>query len=182
LRKSRRQIVIRVVEAIGFGLVALNILLYFGVYRPLGNQIAAEEKHHRQLRHEVRDLQSRVDLLDKFQAGLPETGKQLEDFTKNRTPERRQGFSTAAHLIQKVADDSKVKTSSVGYHLDTTHDDPLERLGIDISVQGPYTGLLKFSHALETANDFMLIREFTITPLDSGSLDLHLNADLYLTR
>ena len=182
MRKSRRQIVIRIIEAIGFGLVALNILLYFGLYRPIGNQISAEEKHHRELRQEVRDLQGRVDLLGKFQRELPETAKQLEDFTKNRTPERRQGFSTAAHLIQKVAEEAKVKTSSVGFHLDTMHDEPLERLGLDISAQGPYTGLLKFSHALETANDFMLIREFTITPLEGGSLDLHLTADFYMTR
>ncbi len=122
-----------------------------------------------------------VDLLKKFEAALPQAGKGLEDFTANRIPPRREAFSTAAHLIHKVADAAGVKLSSTAYRLDTEHHDPLERLAIDINAQGSYTGLLKFSHALETANDFILVRDFNIGPGDNGALSLRLDADLYLT-
>lgn len=181
MRKSRRQIVNRIVEAAGVGVVALDLLVFFGVYRPLGNTLVVESRHHEELRQTVRDQQARLDLLKKFEAALPQAGKGLEDFTTNRISPRREAFSAAAHLIHKVADAAGVKLSSTAYRLDTEHHDPLERLAIDINAQGSYTGLLKFSHGLETANDFILVRDFNIGPGDNGALSLRLDADLYLT-
>jgi len=158
------------------------VLVFFAVYRPLGERVGAETRRHAELRQTIRNQQVRVDLLKKFEAALPRAGKGLEDFTTNRTPARREAYSTAAHLIHKAADDSGVKFSTVGYHFDKEHHDPLERLTIEINAQGPYMSLLKFSHALETASDFILVREFNITPGgDNGALGLRLEADLYLT-
>ena len=182
MRKSRRQIVNRIIETTGIGLVALDLLVFFAVYRPLGNKIDVEARRHAELRQTIRNQQVRVDVLKKYEAALPQAGKGLEDFTTNRTPSRREAYSTAAHLIHKVADASGVKVSSTAYRLDMEHHDPLERLELDINVQGSYPGLLKFSHALETANDFILVREFTFTPgEENGALGLRLGADLYLT-
>jgi hypothetical protein len=41
--------------------------------------------------------------------------------------------------------------------------------------------LLKFAHGLETANDFILIREFNLATGENGMLSLRLAADFYLT-
>jgi len=182
VRKTRRQIVNRFFEATGIGLVALDLVVFFAVYRPLGDKVDAEARRHTELRQTVRNQQMRVDLLKKFESALPQAGKGLEDFTTNRAPLRREGFSTAAHLIHKVADASGVKVSTLAYRLDKEHHDPLERLALDINVQGPYPGLLKFSHALETTNEFILVRDFNLTPGgENGALGLRLGADLYLT-
>jgi Tfp pilus assembly protein PilO len=182
VRKSRRQIANRFFEVTGIGLVALNLVLFFAVYRPLGQKVDEEDHHRTELRQTVRNQQIRVDLLKKFEAALPQAGKGLEDFESKRAPMRREGFSTAAHLIHKVADASGVKVSTLAYRLDKEQKDPLERLQLEINVQGPYAGLLKFSHALETANEFMLVREFNLTPGgENGALGLRLGADLYLT-
>ena len=183
MRKSRRQIVNRIIETTGVGLVVLDLLVFFAVYRPLGNKIDAEVRRHEELRQTVRNQQLRVDLLKKFEAALPQAGKGLEDFTANRTPSRREAYSTSSHLIYKEADAAGVKVATLAYHpIEKGHSDPLERLELEITMQGPYAGLLKFSHALETSNDFILIREFIFTPGDQkGALELHLGADLYLT-
>jgi Tfp pilus assembly protein PilO len=164
------------------GLIALALLVFFAIYRPLGNKVDMAERSHGELRLTVRNQQVRVDLLKKYESALPQAGKGLEDFTSNRTPSRREAYSTAAHLIHKVADASGVKVSSIAYHLELGHTDPLERLQLDINLQGPYSSLLKFSHALETAHDFILVREFNLTPGgENQSLALRLDADLYLT-
>ncbi|MFZ0963634.1 MAG: hypothetical protein WAO35_22450 [Terriglobia bacterium] len=168
-------------EAIGLGVVALDLVVFFAVYRPLGDEAAAEARRHEELRQTVHHEQARVELLQKFGDALPQAGKGLEDFTANRVPPRREAFSTAAHLVHRVADASGVKVTTLGYHLDTEHHDPLERLQLDINAQGSYTGLLKFSRALETANDFVLVRDFNFTPGDNGALSLHLGADVYVT-
>jgi Tfp pilus assembly protein PilO len=166
----------------GIGLVALDLLVLFALYRPLGSKIDSVEREHEELRQTVRNQQVRVDILKKYEAALPKAGKGLEDFTTNRTPSRREAYSTAAHLVHKIADASGVKVSSMGYRLDSTHNDPLEKLELSISLQGPYASLVKFSHALETANNFILIREFNFSPMgDDQALGLRLGADLYLT-
>ncbi len=41
--------------------------------------------------------------------------------------------------------------------------------------------LLKISNGLETANDFLLVREFILAPGEKGDLGLRLSVDLYLT-
>jgi len=169
-------------ESAGIGLVLLDLLVFFALYRPLGSKVDAVERSHDALRQTVRSQQVRVDLLTKYEAALPQAGKGLEDFATNRTPARRQAYSTAAHLIHKVAEASGVTVSSVGYHLDIGHTDPLERLQLDMNLQGPYASLLKFTHAMETANDFILVREFDFTPGgENQTLGLRLDADLYLT-
>src|SRR5208283_2176768 len=97
-------------------------------------------------------------------------GMGLGDFMTNRIPPRREAFSTAAHLIHKAADAAGVKLSGSAYRLNVEHKDPLEQLEITMNAQGSYPGLLKFSHALETANDFLLVREFNFAPGEKGDL------------
>jgi Tfp pilus assembly protein PilO len=169
------------IEVAGLGLVALDIVVYLAVYRPLGNMIAAEQQHYSVARERVREQQARVGRLEKFQAALPQAGERLADFKQHRTSPRRRGFSTAEHLIRKVADAAGVQPPSVAYRLDPVHNDPLQRLGLEINTGGSYPGLLKFAHYLETANDFILIREFTFTAGDNGMLSLRLVADFYVT-
>jgi Tfp pilus assembly protein PilO len=165
----------------GAGLVVLDLVVFFAVYRPLEDQLDREARRQTELRETIRNQQIRLELLKKYEAALPQVGKGLEDFTTNRTPPRRQAYSTAGHLIYKVADAAGVKVTSVGYRLESEHHDPLERLALDIGAQGSYAGLLKFAHALETANEFLLIREFTFSPGESGAISLRLGADFYVT-
>jgi Tfp pilus assembly protein PilO len=182
MRKSRRQVVNRIIEAVGVGLVALDLVAFFLVYKPLGQKLDAEISRDEELRQTVRNEQRRVDQLQKYKAAFPHAGKGLEDFTTNRTPSRREAYSTAAHLIHKVADAAGVQLTTMVYRLETDRHDPLERLGVEINAQAPYAGLLKFSHALETANEFILVRDFTVSPGGvSGALELRLGLDFYLT-
>jgi Tfp pilus assembly protein PilO len=163
-------------------LVALDLLVFFAIYRPLGNKTAMEESRYSGLRQTIRDQQLRVDRLDKFQAALPQTGKGLEDFMTHRIPPRREAYSVAAHLVHKEGDAAGVKVLTMSYHLDSEHhDEPMERLALDITLQGPYAGLLKFSHGLETANEFLLVRQFFLIPGENGALSLRVSADLFLT-
>ena len=163
-------------------MVALNLLVFFAAYRPLGSKVSEGTRQHAELRQKMRTQQARLELLKKFDAAIPRVGKQLEDFDANRTPSRREGFSSAAHLIHEVEKASGVKVSTLAYRLDTEHKEPLKRLELEINAQGSYAGLLKFSHALETASDFILVRGFILAPGDTaGALGLRLDADFYLT-
>ncbi len=171
----------RTLEATGLGLVVLNAALYFAAYRPLEKRIASGQLRYSELRQAVHVQQVRVARLEKYRAELPQAGEQLMDFTSQHTPSRKRGFSTAAHLLRQLADASGVQPPGIVYRLGASNHDPLERLGLDISVGGPYPGLLKFAHSLETADNLILVREFSFAPGENGALGLHIVADLYLT-
>jgi Tfp pilus assembly protein PilO len=163
-------------------LVALDLVVFFAIFQPLGTKLEAEARGHEDLRRTIRNQELRVELLKNYQAALPDVAKGLDDFASNRAPSRREAYSTAAHLVHKLADAAGVKVSSMEYRLDTAHVDSLERLSLEINLQGPYQSLLKFSHGLETATDFITVREFDFEPGENGdALRLRLGADLYLT-
>jgi Tfp pilus assembly protein PilO len=183
VKKSRRQIINRIFELLAIVLLALSAGAYFGIYRPLGSKVDAAEREQVSLLQTVRNQRVRLELLKKYQAALPGSGKGLQDFTSKRTPSRREAYSTAAHLVHKFADAAGVKVTTMGYRLETSqHDEPLEKLDLAINVQGAYPNLMKFSHALETADDFILVKGFNFAiGGDTVPLALHLDADLFLT-
>lgn len=179
--KSRRKTLIRMVEGVAVGLVLLDAALYFALVRPLRSMRTAEEVRYSATRERVRELKLRAARLEKFQTGVPETEEQLSAFMRSHIPPRRQGFSRAARLVRRLTEQAGVELSGVAYKLDSAADDPLERLGIEVEVAGPFSSLLNFSHALETASDFMVVREFAFEPAEGGGVALRLGADLYLT-
>jgi len=181
MRKSRRQIVIRLLELAALGLVSLDLVLYFAVYKPLRSMVAAEQQQYSEVRAKVREAEARLGRLEKFRDALPGAGQQLADFAHQSVPPRRRGFSTAAHLIHEAATAAGVETPGILYRLDSTRHDPLAKLGLEITTDGSYPGLLKFAHTLETTNDLLLIRGFTMAAAENGSLSLKLAADLYVT-
>lgn len=162
-------------------LVAADLAVFFLVYRPLGTKLEEAGRQQDRLRQGIRSQQVRVDALKRYDEALPAAGQQIDDFVGARTPTRREAYSTAAHLLHKVAEEAGVNVAMLVYHsIDKGSGDPLERLALDINVQGSYAGLVKFAHALETSKEFMLVRDGTMVPGENGALNLRLLADLYV--
>jgi hypothetical protein len=182
MSRSRRKTLIRVVEGVAAGLLLLDVVLYFALVRPLASLRTGEQVSYSVTRARVRELRMRTARLEKFQIAVPETEKQLGAFVRSHIPPRRQGFSRAARLVRRLTEQAGVQLSGVSYILDSSADDPLERLGIEVEVGGPFSSLLNFSHALETASDFIVVREFAFEPGEGGEITLRLGADLYLNR
>lgn len=181
MRRSRRQIVNRIAEVTGLLVVALDILLFFLIYQPLGAKIASVDRQVEGLRRTIRNQQARVEVLQKFQNAMPETRKGLADFMANRIPPRREGYSMTDHLIHKVGDAANVKITGLAFRLSSDRTDPLLQLEVEVNVQGTYSALMKFAHALETANSILLEREAVIAQGTAGILSMRLAGDVYLT-
>lgn len=133
------------------------------------------------MRRRIIDEQARTERLKEFREAFPEAGKELESFKRDHTPPRRQGFSQAAKLVRRLTEQSGIQLASVRYKLDSSTSGPLERLSLEVVVNGPFPGLLKFAHALETAGDFIAIQSFSLAEGDNGQLGLRLAAESYLT-
>ena len=180
MRRRRRQFLIRAVERVGILLVLLDVALYFGLLRPVEKWAASEQERFTAARRRIRETQARIERLEKFKKALPSVDETIASFTREHVPSRRQGFSRAQGLLRKVTDESGIHLTNVLYRPPENHGELFEHLGIEVNVEGPFSGLLKFAHALETADDFILIREFNFEPGDGGALALRVGADLYL--
>lgn len=180
MRKTRRKIIIRASEITGAGLLALDLLLGLGMFRPFRALVSSKQQQFAAGRHRLIDDQARIDRLKNFREAFPEASKGLEAFKRDHIQARRQGFSQAAKLVRRLTEQSGIGLGSVRYKLDTSASGPLECLGLEIKVDGPFSGLLKFAHALETASDFITIQSFNIVEGDNGQLDMQLVAGYYL--
>ena len=159
----------------------LDVLLYFVMFRPLQARVSSEQQQFVALRQRILEDKARIERLEEFREALPKAGESLASFKRDHAPPRRQGFSRAAKLVRHATEQAGTQLTSVAYKLDNSTSGPLERLGLVINVAGPFAGLLKFAHALETASDFIVIQSFSIAPGGSGALELRLAAELYLT-
>ena len=181
MRKSRRQILIRFIERVGVTLILLDIALYYAVLRPVQNWVGSEQQRFVETRRRLREERGRIERLEEFQENLPGAGDKLEVFKRDHLPPGRHAFSRASRLLQQVSQQAGVQLGPVKFHLDSEHKEPLESLAFETDAEGTFPGLMKFAHALETASDFILIRQFMFEPGEGGTMGLRLSADLYVT-
>ena len=180
MSRGRRKFLVRIVAGAALGLVALDIVVYFAVVRPLRSARLAEEARYAATRDRVRTARARLDRLQKFKAAVPEAEGQLGDFLKEHVPSRRQGFSRAAQLTRELSDASKVHWVGITYKYEPASEDPLARLGLEVEVDGTFPNLMSFAHAMETSDEFLVLRDFTLEPGEGRVIAMRLGADLLL--
>lgn len=182
MRRQRRKFLIQVAKRVALALALADVALYFGMVRPLDRLAVGEWQRLNLVRSRVQEMQARVARLEKIQDALPGAKDELKGFLRSHVPSRRQGFSRAFRLVQRLTDQSGVQLADIPrYRLDSAENEPFQRLGIEIIVEGPFASLLKFEHALETASDLILVRGFSLESGENRLLRLHLTADLYLS-
>jgi Tfp pilus assembly protein PilO len=180
MSRGRRKTIVRVLEGTALGLVLLDLALYFALVRPLRTMRTEEEASYAAARDRVRDLKLRAARLERYQAAVPEAEGELTDFLKEHLPPRRQGFSRAMRMVRELTEKSSLHLASLSYKLDSSKDDPFERLAVQVDVEGSFSNLIAFSHELETSSDLIVLRDFSFEPTESRVLALRLGADLYL--
>lgn len=162
-------------------LIVLDILAYAAVDRPLASLVVRKQDEFTGARLEWQRQRANLAHLQKRVAALPAEQEQMQAFLDHHIPPRREAYSRAATLIENLTQQSQVELSAIKYTPDTPRGEPVDRLNVDTNVKGSFENLLGFAHALETANDFIVVRSFKFAAEDGGMLALHVNADLYLT-
>ncbi|MGH9398116.1 MAG: hypothetical protein ACRD18_14850 [Terriglobia bacterium] len=180
MSQQRRKTWTRTAAKVILIVIALDVVLYAAVDQPLARLLTHEQERFTATRVQWLRQRDALARIEKRDAALPVDHEQLQAFLKHHIPLRHEGFSRAAGLIQRLTQQSGVELTGIKYSLDKTHSEPLEHLGLETSVQGPFPNLLSFAHALETSSDFIVVRSFTFAGGDQGVLALHVKADLYM--
>ncbi len=181
MRRNRRKKIIRFFEVAALAAIVLDLAVYFLVVRPLRREVAQGENAYHQEFQQLQQRQYRVVQLEKFQKALPAADDQLKTFLHDHVPTRRRVFSEAARLVRVLTQKSGVQLDNISYKLSSEKGEPLDQLGLDVTVEGPFTNLLKFAHSLETADDLILVRNFSFSAGQGGSVGLRVGGILYIT-
>ena len=178
--QSRRRVLAQKLLKAILVLVLLDTLVYFALDRPLAAWVRDRQERFTAIR--LAWLQEKVHAagLEKRALALPAADEQIDAFVRKRIPPRRQGFSRAERLVQRLSQETGVQLDGLSYRLEEKKAVPLAQLEINVSVQGDFPKLLAFAHGLETSQDFVLVKGFKFEPMDQGVLGLHLTAELYL--
>jgi len=108
----------------------------------------------------------------------------VDDFLANAVQPKKKSFSRTTRLVLDLADQAGVslEPSTITYHMEPHHDQPLDQMSISLTVSGPFKNLLEFAHDLETStDDFLVFRGFSFETKESGDLNLRLSTAFYLT-
>jgi len=181
MRRNRRKKIIRFFEIAALGAVVLDLAVYFLAVRPLRREVAQGENSYHQEYQRLQQRQFRVVRLEKFQKALPAQDDQLKAFLRDHVPTRRRVFSDSARLVRILTQKSGVQLDSISYKLSSEKGEPLDQLGLNVTVEGTFTNLLKFAHSLETADDLILVRNFSFSAGQGGSVSLQVGGILYIT-
>jgi len=179
MRLSQSRLAARILERVAIALVLLALGAWLVVVRPFEDKLLAEQQVYRNARQQKVAAEARVARLEKIR--VTDADAELKGFVSEHMPPRRRSFSKAADLVRRLTEESGVQLSGVSYRLGEVKGEPLQRLGIEVNVQGPFPNLMGFAHAVETSPDFLVLRGFSLETGDGGTLALRMAADLYLT-
>ena len=181
MNRRRRKTIIRFFERAALSMALLDLVVYFAAVRPLRSRGAEAEVSYRRAQAQEQQRQERVARLARFQEDLPHADAQLKTFLNDHVPTRRHAFSEASRMVRVLTTQSGVQLDNVSYKLTREKDEPLERLRINVVVEGPYANLLKFAHTLESASQLILLRDFTFSTNQGSIVSLQVGAELYLS-
>lgn len=179
--KTRRAALIRLMTRAALLLVLLDAVLYFGVVRSLGSAVNRQRQSYAASRRRVLEQQARLVRLEQHRTNLIKVDEQVRNFLQDHVLPRRQGYSHAARLVRVLTRQAGLQLTGVSYRMEPDPSEPLQKLGIEVNVEGSFKGVLNFAHSLETADDFIVLRDFNFISGDAGALQLRVGADLYLT-
>lgn len=180
MAQSRRRVLAQKLLKTLLVLVLLDGVVYFVLDRPLAVWVRDTQERFTATRRAWLQEKILAVQLQKRASALPEANEQIDAFIHKRIPARRQGFSKAARLVQELSQQTGVQLDSLSYRLEEMPTAPLDDLAISVAIEGDFPKLMAFTHALETNQDFLVIRQFRFEEGDQGVLGLHLTADLYL--
>lgn len=162
--------------------VVLDVAVYFLAVRSLHARVSRGENAYHLASLRVVQQRIHVDRLEKFQKALPAADDKLKDYVKQHLPTRRRVFSDAARLVRVLTQKSGVQLDNISYKLSSEKDEPFDRLGLDVTVEGQFANLLRFAHSLETSDDLILVRNFSFAAGQKGTVNLRVGGVLYLTQ
>ncbi|GEM_PF-5521604 len=157
------------VRGVLIALVVIDGLFLFFSFRPLGRSFAAQQEELKSLREDARAKRDSVARLRKIEATLKESAKLGDQFYSTKFLPAETGFATIMEEVERLANSSGVRKSSVSYGVQEIQGRPdLEGVTIDTTIDGDYAKIVRFVNQLEQSQLFLIVDSLGVQSSTTG--------------
>jgi len=165
LLAEHRRVVIPIVAVL-----VINILVYaFAVY-PLAQRVANVEQRERAARQELTQAKREYDAVRGALVGKERATVELATFYKDVLPSDYAGARRLTYLrLSQLVREAGLQYETSSYSKVKDRDSTLERLDINLAVEGRYENIRALIYQLDTAPEFVVIDNIALSEGDAGS-------------
>jgi hypothetical protein len=170
-----------VVVAILVVLIA-NVILYAAVVYPLEQRVGSVSERTQQAETELLAARRLHGETASTLTGKTRAAEELERFYAAILPADYPSARRLAHpRLDQLARQASLRPSGTTTDVSRERNDTLTRVGIGMTLTGPYAGIRRFIHQLEQATEFVVIERVTLheDATDDAALRVQLELSTY---
>jgi type IV pilus assembly protein PilO len=164
--------------ALGCVLALDGVLLYVN-WGSAGSAPQALELQRANLFTKAREYAADVSRGETIKAELPQVQAQCNSFYEKDLLPASTGYSVIIADLGQMARDAGVQTAGIGFTQTPVKDRGLNEVEIAATVQGDYSGLIRFLNAMENSRHFYVLDSLVLGSQVSGSIKLNLQLRTY---
>jgi type IV pilus assembly protein PilO len=161
---------------------AVNILLYAVVVYPLSQRVANVEERERAAEQAHANARREYDAARGALTGKDRASAELGIFYKDVLPADLAGARRLTHLrLAQLAREANLRHRTTRYEESEQRDSTLRRFEIEMVLEGSYDDMRTFIYQLETAPEFVVVDDVTLTEGadEAGALVLNVKMSTY---
>ena len=162
------------------GIVALvNVALFALTVYPLSLKVAASQRRAVAARTQLQAAEGDEQALQATVARTDQAGKDLARFYDDMLPRDLAGARRLTYArLASLAGDNGLLLARRRFDVDTAYKGQLNRLQIDMALEGDYGDIRAFVHALETSAEFIVIEDIRLAEGQAPDAPLSLSMRL----
>ncbi len=176
LKEERRPLI-----ALAVALV-MNLALYGAAVRPLSRRVAAADARAAAADQSRRTAAAEFSGVRAVAQGTQQAEAELKSFYEQVLPDSLSAAQRATYVsLAQLARDTNLRLSRRVAAADHVRGASLDRLGIDIALEGDYQDIRQFIHRLETGPSFVVIDNLTLAQgaTEGDALQLSIELSTY---
>ena len=158
----------RVISVIAVALAA-NAALYALVVYPLSRRVDLGEQSAGVATRELVAARKSFDAARGTVSGKKQADEELQKFYREVLPADFSGARRMLYPVDQMARKANLRTVNAGLSSEHDRATHLRKLTLTMRLEGEYTGVRRFIHALETAPEFLVLEGVTVTQEGEGS-------------
>ncbi|MPY88155.1 MAG: hypothetical protein GEU99_09550 [Luteitalea sp.] len=172
--EEHRRIIVPLAVLLGIDLILLALVLF-----PLASRVGAAEARAAGASARVADARAQERLAKNTLAGKTRAAEELKRFYAEVLPADGSEARRITYLrLAEIASEANLRPDQRAFSLEQERDSNLVRIDLRMRLEGDYPDIRRFIHALETAPEFVVIRDVTLTQKDEPSAPLGVTFEL----
>jgi type IV pilus assembly protein PilO len=115
----------------------------------------------------LKEVKADVDRATRIQKGTPQVLKRLDEFEGSLLPSTK-GYSVVTRELDQFAKETHLAMDDVKFHEKEKTERNLTELGLEIAINGEYSGIVQFLNKLQRSKSVYIVDALEVEPQNTG--------------